>query len=98
MSIETLALVERVKAGLRDVIDPELGRDVVSLGLIYTIEATDAGAVHITMTTTTIGCPAAGFLVDAVRHASSTVAGVESVDVRLTHEPRWQPEMMSNQE
>src|SRR5690606_8410502 len=47
MSIETLALVERVKAGLRDVIDPELGRDVVSLGLIYTIEATDAGAVHI---------------------------------------------------
>ncbi len=95
MSMESSALVDHIKAGLKDVIDPELGRDVVSLGLIYTIEATDAGAVHIIMTTTTIGCPAAGFLVDAVRHASATVAGVTSVDVRLTHEPRWQPEMMS---
>jgi len=94
MSKESSALVERIKAGLKDVIDPELGLDVVSLGLIYTIEATDAGAVHITMTTTTIGCPAAGFLVDAVRHASSTVTGVRTVDVQLTHEPRWQPEMI----
>jgi len=94
MSRESSALIARIKAGLADVIDPELGRDVVSLGLIYTIEASDAGTVHITMTTTTIGCPAAGFLVDAVRHASATVAGVRTVDVRLTHEPRWQPEMI----
>lgn len=88
-------LTERVREALTAVIDPELGKNVVALGLIYGIEASDAGAVRITMTTTTEGCPASAFLVDAVRYASRSVDGVLEADVRLTHEPRWDPDMMA---
>ncbi|WP_029620809.1 metal-sulfur cluster assembly factor [Pseudorhizobium marinum] len=95
MSSKAATLVERIRTRLKDVIDPELGRDVVSLGLIYEVDATDAGVVHISMTTTTIGCPAAVFLVGAVRFATASVTDVQHVEVHLTHEPRWTPEMMS---
>lgn len=95
MKADAATLVDRVKAGLKDVIDPELGRDVVSLGLIYHLQADAAGGVHISMTTTTLGCPAAGFLVEGVRYAAASVAGVKTVDVELTYEPRWKPEMIS---
>jgi len=95
MSDEPTQLVQRIRDALADVIDPELGRDVVGLGLIYAIEADEESAVRIIMTTTTAGCPAAGFLIDAVRYAATAVKGVRSVDVRLTYEPRWRPEMMT---
>lgn len=88
-------LATRIRAGLQDVIDPELGRDIVGLGLIYLIEASDTGEVRIVMTTTTPGCPASGFIVDAVRYATQAVTGVLSVDVQLVHEPRWHPGMMA---
>lgn len=51
-----------VEIALRDVLDPEMGRSVVDLGLIYEIAAAPDGKVAITMTTTTRGCPLAGFL------------------------------------
>lgn len=89
-------LAAKIHAALQAVIDPELGRDVVALGLIYHVEATDAGDVRIVMTTTIPGCPAAGFLVDAVRYAASAVEGIGGVDVRLTHEPPWHPGMMTS--
>lgn len=88
-------LTARVRETLTAVIDPELGKNVVALGLIYGIEASDAGIVRITMTTTTQGCPASAFLVDAVRYAARSVDGVLEADVRLTHEPRWDPGMMA---
>ena len=88
-------LTERVREALTAVIDPELGKNVVALGLIYRIEASDAETVRITMTTTTQGCPASAFLVDAVRYATRSVDGVLEADVRLTHEPRWDPDMMA---
>lgn len=94
MSPETTTVVQRIEAGLQDVIDPELGRDVVSLGLIYKIDVSEHGAVSIDMTTTTAGCPAAGFLVDAVRYAAAAVDGVTSAEVHLTYEPHWRPEMI----
>ena len=50
-------LAKRIRTGLGDVIDPELGRGIVGLGLIYLVEASDAGEVRIVMTTTTPGCP-----------------------------------------
>ncbi|CAD7048050.1 metal-sulfur cluster assembly factor [Pseudorhizobium endolithicum] len=95
MDDEPTELVQRIRDALADVIDPELGRDVVGLGLIYAIEADEEDTVRITMTTTTAGCPAVGFLVDAVRFAATEVQGVRSVEVRLTYEPRWRPEMMT---
>lgn len=82
---------------LRSILDPELGRDIVDLGLIYEVAREEGGIVRITMTTTTKGCPAGAFLKDAVENAAWRVPGVEFVDVRMTYEPPWTPEMMGRE-
>ena len=88
-------LDEQVAAALHLVIDPELGYNIVDLGLVYDIVAEDGGIVTIVMTTTTKGCPATGYLKEGARDAAWNVPGVEFVDVRLTYEPPWSPAMMS---
>lgn len=79
---------------LRAILDPELGRDIVDLGLIYDVALEEGGIVRITMTTTTKGCPAGAFLKDAVENAAWHVPGVEFVDVAMTFEPPWRPDMI----
>jgi metal-sulfur cluster biosynthetic enzyme len=84
-----------VREALREVYDPELGVNVVDLGLIYSI-AVEAGAVHLTMTLTTPGCPLHASMVEAVESAVWTfVPGVESVEVELVWEPAWTVERLS---
>jgi len=78
----------RIRDALRVVIDPELGHNIVDLGLIYDISVAD-GAVRITMTATSPGCPATGFLKEGVETAVACVPGVESADVIMTFEPPW---------
>ena len=73
-----------VEIAMRDVLDPEMGRSVIDLGLIYAIAAAPDGAVAITMTTTTRGCPLAGFLKEAVAAAAGAIHGVTAVEVTLT--------------
>jgi metal-sulfur cluster biosynthetic enzyme len=80
---------------LRGVIDPELGYNIVDLGLVYDVAREEGGVVRITMTTTTPGCPATNYLKQGAGEAAGDVPGVEFVDVKLTYEPRWAPEMMS---
>jgi metal-sulfur cluster biosynthetic enzyme len=89
------AIVATVKEALRLVIDPELGYNIVDLGLIYDVAVEDGGGANITMTTTTRGCPATNYLKDGARDAAWSVIGIEFVDVKLTYEPPWTPEMMS---
>lgn len=90
------ARLERlVEIALRDVLDPEMSRSVVELGLIYAIEAAPDGAVAIAMTTTTRGCPLSGFLKEAVAFAAGAVEGVTGVTVTLTYEPAWEPAMIA---
>jgi len=89
------ALVERVRQALRVVIDPELGYNIVDLGLVYDVAVDSAGIAHIAMTTTTRGCPATGYLADGARDAVASVPGVQAVDVALTYDPPWRPQMMS---
>jgi metal-sulfur cluster biosynthetic enzyme len=84
-------LAGRVRQALRQVIDPELGQNVVDLGLIYDVLVTDGCVVTIHMTTTTRGCPASGFIRQAVEDRAWDVAGVEFVDVQLTYDPPWSP-------
>ena len=88
-------VVEHIRDALRQVIDPELGCNIVDLGLIYDVAMDENGGVHIIMTTTTPGCPATGYLKQGAGEAASGVPGIEFVDVKLTYEPRWTPEMMS---
>ncbi len=93
----TSELVEEIRTALRSVIDPELGHNIVDLGLIYDIAAEEGGAIAVTMTTTTPGCPATSFLKQGVANAAWSVAGVEFVEVKLTFDPEWKPDMMSRQ-
>lgn len=91
------ALVTVIRDALSIVIDPELGENLVDLGLIYEIAIGDDGTTRIAMTTTTPGCPAAAFLMDAVQAAAQKVDGVQRVDLRLTYEPPWTPGMASEE-
>ncbi len=88
------ALTDQVREALRVVIDPELGFNIIDLGLVYDL-AVDDGRVRVTMTTTTRGCPATSYLAEGARESACMVAGVESVDVTLTYDPPWTPQMMS---
>jgi metal-sulfur cluster biosynthetic enzyme len=90
-------VVDRVREALRQVIDPELGYNIVDLGLVYDVTVGDGGTVAIAMTTTTPGCPATHYLKAGAGEAASAVEGVEFVDVKLTYEPRWMPEMMTEE-
>ena len=84
-------LAQQVREALRQVIDPELGQNVVDLGLIYDVLVTDGCVVTIRMTTTTRGCPASGFIRQAIEDRAGEVAGIEFVDVQLTYDPPWSP-------
>jgi len=88
-------LAGRIKDALRLVIDPELGYNIVDLGLVYDVAVEDGGVAHIVMTTTTRGCPATGYLKDGALEAAENVPDVEFVDVALTYEPPWTPDMMT---
>jgi metal-sulfur cluster biosynthetic enzyme len=88
-------LVKRIRDAPRVVIDPELGHNIVDLGLVYDVVLKDGGVAHITMTTTTRGCPATSYLKEGARDSVCTVPGIEFVEVTLTYEPPWTPQMMS---
>lgn len=92
---EREALTAEIRRALSIVIDPELGESLVELGLIYEVAVTDDGTARIVMTTTTPGCPATAFLMEAVRAAVRKVDGLHHVDLRLTYEPPWTPQMAS---
>lgn len=89
-------LEQQVRQALHLVIDPELGCNIVDLGLVYDVATQEGGVVTIIMTTTTRGCPATAYLKEGARDAAWGVQGVEFVDVRLTYEPPWHPGMMND--
>lgn len=83
-----------VRTALREVIDPELGVNIVDLGLVYEV-AVSGGRVGIAMTLTTPGCPLGGYLDDAVTSCLRQFPAVTDVDVRLVWEPTWTPELIT---
>ena len=85
-----------VRAALREVIDPELGVNIVDLGLVYDIAVDDSGDVRVTMTLTTPGCPLAGYLDDEINGCLRRFPAVGKVDVELVWEPPWRPDLMSD--
>lgn len=81
----------------RTVYDPEIPVNIFDLGLIYTIAIDETSAVEIVMTLTAPGCPVAGEMPGWVADAVNAVPGVRQVDVRMTFEPQWGMEMMSDE-
>jgi metal-sulfur cluster biosynthetic enzyme len=90
----TDSLADQVAASLKTVIDPELGYNIVDIGLVYDIEE-EEGRVRVRLTTTTPGCPATAFIRAAVESCVAAVPGVGAVAVEMTWQPRWSPERMS---
>ena len=86
-----------IREGLKEVIDPELGVNIVDLGLIYEIETADDNNVAIKMTLTFPGCPAGPYIIAQVHQVVEDLEGVEDVDVEIVWDPAWSPEMMSEE-
>ncbi|MBU8906110.1 metal-sulfur cluster assembly factor [Desertibacillus haloalkaliphilus] len=85
---------EQVYEKLETVIDPELGVDVVNLGLIYGVKI-DNNDIIITMTLTTPGCPLHDMMKSGVHSAVESLPNVGAIQVNIVWEPQWTPEMMS---
>ncbi len=83
---------------LRTVYDPEIPVNVYDLGLIYKIDYDPADkTLHVDMTLTAPGCPAADFILEDVRQKLVSIEGPEAVDLRLVFDPVWTQDMMSEE-
>lgn len=85
---------EALREALKDVFDPELGYNIVDLGLVYGI-AVNGGEVVVNMTLTTPGCPASEMIQGGVYQRIWFIDGVTDVDVHLVWDPPWSAEAMS---
>ena len=90
-------LYEQVVEACRTVYDPEIPVNIFDLGLIYTVTISPENDVDITMTLTAPGCPVAGEMPGWVSDAVEPLAGVKSVNVRMTFDPPWGMDMMSDE-
>lgn len=87
---------EEVMDALQQVIDPELGVDIVNLGLVYSVEVLEeTGTVLVEMTLTTPGCPLSGSLPAAAEQVVLGMPGVKKAKVNLVWQPAWDPSMMT---
>jgi metal-sulfur cluster biosynthetic enzyme len=85
---------EMLRDLLREVIDPEIGINIVDLGLVYDVRLTGDGVAMIRMTLTTPGCPLGGYIDDAIHETLWGAPGVTDVDVRIVWDPPWDPDQM----
>lgn len=83
-----------VMCALENVVDPELGVDVVNLGIIYNVEIIDK-TCEITMTLTHMWCPASDYLKVMIHNAAVSVDGIDRCDIKLVWEPKWTIDKMS---
>jgi metal-sulfur cluster biosynthetic enzyme len=86
---------EDVVEALREVEDPELGMDIVELGLLYDVEV-DAANVKVAYSLTSMGCPAGAMIQEGIYEAVQRVPGVEGIETELTWDPPWTPDRMSD--
>ena len=87
---------EEIIKKLKTVIDPELGVNIVELGLIYKI-IINGENVKIKMTLTSMGCPMSSYFVENVKNAVKKVKGIKKADIELTFDPPWTPKRLSKE-
>lgn len=91
---------DMVRAALKNVVDPEIGLNIVDLGLIYGVDVANEGkSVNINMTLTTPACPAGPEIIDQAKKEITTLRDVypdlQDVKINLVWTPFWNPSMMS---
>ncbi|WP_297534639.1 metal-sulfur cluster assembly factor [Thermococcus sp.] len=86
---------EMVLEKLKEVIDPEIGIDVVNLGLIYEVKVRPDNTVYVKMTMTTPGCPLTMWILRAVEDKILEIPGVRDAEIELTFDPPWTPDRIS---
>jgi len=88
-------LKDNMMGALEQVVDPELGIDIVNLGLVYDVELDEEGTATVTMTLTSMGCPLAGTIVDQVKTALRDIPEVKDTEVNIVWNPPWSKDNMS---
>jgi metal-sulfur cluster biosynthetic enzyme len=88
---------ERVLEALKSVVDPELGINIVDLGLVYEVRIDPEGDVDIQYTLTTMGCPIGPLIEDQMRAFLAAVPGIGEIRPEMVLRPAWSPEMMSEE-
>ena len=92
-----MATEDEIRTAMKQVEDPELGVNVVDLGLLYAVNQDDAGPVVLDMTLTSMGCPLTEQILGDARNAVGPLPGVETVDVNWVWDPPWSPESMTEE-
>jgi metal-sulfur cluster biosynthetic enzyme len=87
---------EKVIDALRHVDDPELGINIVDLGLVYDV-AIEGDAVHVTYTLTTMGCPIGPMIEQQIKQMIEPIEGIDRVEAEMVLTPPWTPEKMSEE-
>ena len=86
---------QQVEDALKTVNDPELGIDIVNLGLVYDILVNEDGDVKVDFTLTTMGCPIAPLIDEQIKEATAHIEGIGEVTTELVMYPPWTPEKMT---
>jgi len=92
------ATPEEVGEALKAVYDPEIGINIVDLGLLYGVTKTEEGQVNVQMTLTTPACPLGPVIIDQVQYVAGRLPGVENVNVEFVWQPPWDPRTMASEE
>ena len=85
---------EIVRESLKGILDPELGLNIVDLGLVYDIEIQD-GDVQVAFTLTAMGCPIGPMIGEQIQETVMALPGVKTVSAELTFNPPWDPSLMN---
>lgn len=85
---------DQVREALKQIEDPEVGLNIVDLGLVYDIEI-EGTSVHVRMTLTSPGCPVGPQLLNGSRMVVQELEGVEQAEVELVWEPFWTPDRIN---
>ena len=93
-----MATEQEVLEVLKTVFDPEIGINIVDLGLVYAVETPDESSVKIDFTLTSPACPVGPMIKAQIEQAASTVEGVDHVESEIVFSPPWDPREMCSDE
>ena len=93
-----MATEQEVLEVLKTVFDPEIGINIVDLGLVYAVETPDESSVKIDFTLTSPACPVGPMIKAQIEQAASTIEGVDSVESEIVFSPPWDTREMCSDE